>query len=65
MSASPTSRMIETSIAITLLLLLVFASPLLDWWSRSGLPWYTPYLFWFGIIVITAIIQIYRNKHDI
>ena len=65
MPETSTQRLIEKTVAVALLLLVLFASPFLDWWSQSGLPWYTPYLFWLGIILLTAMAQKYRSKDDL
>lgn len=65
MSEIPTHRLIEKTVAVALLLLVLFASPFLNWWSQSGLPWYAPYLFWLGIILLTAMAQKYKSKDDL
>ena len=43
----------------------VFASPFHMVWMSPGTPWYVPYLLWLGVIVATALIQIWRGRHDV
>jgi hypothetical protein len=63
MSEKPSSKKIEKSLGLAFLLLLIFASPLTQWWSSSHWPWFTPFLFWFVIIVLTAYVN-RPSKHD-
>jgi len=43
----------------------IFASPFYLFWMAPGTPWYVPYLIWFGIIVMTGILQHWRRRHDL
>ena len=63
MSDKPTLKKIEKSLGLAFLLLIVFASPLTEWWSDAELPWFTPFLFWLVIIVLTAYVN-RESKHD-
>lgn len=52
------------------ILLFLFAAfllnpPLTTWWSSPGNPWYLPYLFWFGIILLTAWLSTRRERDDL
>ncbi len=49
---------------LALLLLLIFASPLLTFWSMPDSAWYLPYLLWLLIIVIAAWLQAGLGRHD-
>jgi hypothetical protein len=51
-------------LAQLLLALLLFASPLLTWWSAAGSNWYLPYLLWAVIILIAFLIQ-RLHHHDV
>lgn len=51
-------------------LLFLFATfllnpPVTTWWSSEGNPWYLPYLFWLGIIVLTAWLSSRWGRHDL
>ncbi|MEJ2213695.1 MAG: hypothetical protein P8Y20_06465 [Gammaproteobacteria bacterium] len=63
MSEKQPSKTIEKSLGLAFLLLLVFASPLMQWWSSAQLPWFTPFLFWLIIILLTAYVN-RPTKHD-
>jgi hypothetical protein len=43
----------------------VFASPFHVLWMSDESPWYVPYLLWLGVIAVTAIIGIWRGRHDL
>ena len=43
---------------------LLFASPLTDWWSGLGAPWYLPYLLWLLLIGLAALRQHGTDHHD-
>lgn len=43
----------------------VFASPFYLLWMAPGTPWYVPYLIWFGVIVMTGIVQHWRGRHGL
>jgi len=59
------NKLIEKTVAIALLLIVLFASPLLDWWSQSALPWFTPYLLWLLIILVTAFARYSDHNNDV
>lgn len=40
-----------------LLALFLFASPFTEWWARTGLVWYFPFLLWGLLIALVAIHQ--------
>jgi hypothetical protein len=43
----------------------LFASPFHLLWMAPETPWYVPYLIWFGVIVVTGIIQQLRDHHEL
>lgn len=53
----PENDLRDASVLIGLLAVLLFASPLLSWWTRSGSPWYLLYLLWLIVIGLGALIH--------
>jgi hypothetical protein len=49
--------LIENTLILGLFILLIFSSPLLEWWASPTNAWYLPYLIWLGIILLIAWIQ--------
>ncbi len=43
----------------------VFASPFHLLWMVPEAPWYVPYLVWLAVIVMTAIVQYRRGRHEL
>ena len=43
----------------------VFASPFHLLWMTPETPWYVPYLIWLAVIVMTAIVQRWRGRHEL
>ncbi|MGM0677285.1 hypothetical protein [Ectothiorhodospira marina] len=60
-----TMSALDKTLILFLLGVLLFASPLVDWWSRPGMPWYLPYLLWGGLIGLGILIQLGRGRHDL
>lgn len=50
-------KSLDRVILLFVVALLLFASPLLVWWSRPGSPWYTPYLLWAVVILLALWFQ--------
>ena len=56
-------RPTEITIVVVLISLLVLLPPLFTLWIDVDLPWYLPYLVWFGIILLSAWLQrVLRNN---
>jgi len=53
----------ELPIITAILLLLLFASPLADWWSGAGLHWSTPYALWL-VVILGALVVAWRDRAD-
>ncbi len=51
-----------SSLLITLLALVMIASPLLQWWGQEDSPWYLPYLLWGSMITLIVLLQ-RRHNH--
>ena len=43
----------------------VFASPFYLLWMVPETPWYVPYLIWLCVIVLTGIVQLWRDRHEL
>ncbi|MEE8364178.1 MAG: hypothetical protein V3R76_00185 [Gammaproteobacteria bacterium] len=50
-------RVTEITIIVVLIALLPLLPPLLRLWTGSDSAWYTPYLVWFGIILLSFGLQ--------
>ena len=50
-------RPTEITVIVVLISLLVLLPPLFTLWIDVDLPWYLPYLVWFGIILLSAWLQ--------
>ncbi len=44
------------SVALFLLSIFLLCTPFTDWWLMAGLPWYTPFLGWLGMIVAAGLV---------
>ncbi len=53
------------SVALFLLGLLLFLSPLATWWAGLTPRWFVPYLLWLGFIVLTALVARRMRRHDL
>lgn len=51
----------EAAVLLALVMLVVFANPLISWWLDAKPPWYLPYLLWLTIIVLTGL-QAWRTR---
>ena len=58
------SRQSDLVILLFLFAIFLLNPPMTIWWSSAGNPWYLPYLFWFGIIVLTAWLTMRRGHDD-
>lgn len=47
----------ELSVLLSVLLLLLFVSPIAGWWASYGLHWFTPYAIWLAVILGAALID--------
>ena len=56
-------HVVESTIIATIFVLLLFLSPVADFWTGLGAPWYTPYLIWLLVIVLTFLLQRYLKKN--
>ena len=58
-------RALDRTLLVLIAALMLFASPLADWWASGNPPWYLPYLLWAGILVLIALLQHWPRRHDI
>jgi fatty acid desaturase len=54
----------DLAIILAGLMLVLFASPLIFWWSSPDMPWYVPYILWLLIILLAAYLHWWRLKHE-
>lgn len=54
----------DLAVLLGLLIILLFASPLADWWARAGLAWYAPYLIWAAVIILGAALARRRRPDE-
>jgi len=54
---------VDNIVLLALFALLLFASPLVFWWSSAGGRWYLPYLFWLALIVLSALVFRGGRRH--
>lgn len=54
---SPPTHRTDLTLLLFAFALFLLASPLVDWWSGEGSPWYTPYLLWLLIIALARRLQ--------
>ena len=47
----------DYAVVTAMVMLLLFASPITDWWAGYHLPWYLPYVLWLLIILLTALVH--------
>ncbi|MDP6123865.1 MAG: hypothetical protein QF387_03660 [Arenicellales bacterium] len=45
--------------------LLLFVTPLTDWWLSDQSPWYLPYLIWLLVILLNGWFFFRRGRHDL
>lgn len=38
---------------------------IIDWWSRPGTPWFSPYLVWLLFILLGYWVSRHRDPHDL
>lgn len=56
-------RRLDAVVILGLLGLFLFASPLVDWWSQEGRPWYLPFVLWVLLIGAGIGVQRFRARH--
>ncbi|MEJ2343892.1 MAG: hypothetical protein P8076_10385 [Gammaproteobacteria bacterium] len=59
---SEPDKHLDRVILLFMLALLLFASPLVAWWSAPGRPWFLPYLLWLLVIVLGLWLQWRRRE---
>jgi hypothetical protein len=53
---------VDSLVVLILFVLLLFASPVVYWWSSEGRLWYLPYLLWLLAIGLGA--WLFRRRGD-
>jgi hypothetical protein len=54
---TPEKRPTEITIIVVLIALLLLLPPLLHLWTAQDNAWFTPYLVWLGVIVMSYLLQ--------
>jgi hypothetical protein len=66
MPTTPRShRALDRTLLVLVAALMLFASPLTDWWATGDPPWYLPYLIWAGVLVLIVLLQRWLRRHDL
>lgn len=58
-------RYLDLVLVVFAIAVFIFASPFQMLWASPGTPWYFSYLLWFGVIVLTALVQRLRGSHEL
>lgn len=64
-SPGDSGHQLDAAIAVFVVALLVFASPLRALWSGRGAPWYLPLALWLALIVLAWLVQRLRGRHGL
>ncbi|MBV2091316.1 MAG: UTP--glucose-1-phosphate uridylyltransferase [Candidatus Thiodiazotropha sp. (ex. Lucinisca nassula)] len=62
MPDTPPDRQIDSTLALVLLIILLFSTPVMMWWTSPGSHWYLPYLLWLAVIFFIAWVN--RRRHE-
>ncbi|MES9969364.1 MAG: UTP--glucose-1-phosphate uridylyltransferase [Candidatus Thiodiazotropha sp.] len=62
MREPPPDRHIDRTVALALLILLVFSAPIMTWWTSPNTPWYIPYVIWMAVVCIIAWINLRHHE---
>jgi hypothetical protein len=54
----------DLAIILASLMLVLFASPLISWWSNPDMPWYMPYILWLLVILLAGYLQWRRLRYE-
>ena len=55
----------ELTVIAVLLVIVLFVSPLTEYWAALDAPWYSPYLVWSVAILISWLLQRFLKKHEV
>ena len=58
-------KFLDGVVIIFLLAVFVFLPPIFHSWASANMPWYFAYVVWFGVIVLVALIQWMRQRHEL
>ncbi|MBT3048270.1 MAG: hypothetical protein AB2728_12735 [Candidatus Thiodiazotropha sp.] len=58
----PPDRQIDRTVALGLLILLLFSAPIMILWTSPGSPWYLPYLLWAAVICLIAWVSLRHHE---
>jgi len=60
----PEKRPTEITIIVVLIALFLLLPPLLHLWTAQDNAWYTPYLVWLGVILLSYVLQKKLNQNS-
>lgn len=56
---------LDKTLLVSLVGLVLFASPLVRWWPAIQPPWYFPYALWAVLILLIIWAQARRSRHGL
>lgn len=59
------SRYLDSVVLVVLFTAFIFLPPFVTVWMTAIFPWYMPYVVWLGIIVLIALVQCMRDRHEL
>lgn len=59
------SRYLDSVVLVVLFAAFVFLPPFVSVWATPTFPWYMPYFIWGGVILLIALVQSMRDRHDV
>ncbi|MGD8592809.1 MAG: hypothetical protein PVF82_08255 [Gammaproteobacteria bacterium] len=54
----------DLPVILASLMLVLFTSPLIFWWSSPDMPWYMPYVLWLLVILLAGYLQWRRLRYE-
>ncbi|MBT3204505.1 MAG: hypothetical protein HOM14_13290 [Gammaproteobacteria bacterium] len=61
---SKNSNSSERTLMVVLLVLVIFLSPMSNFWAAMDAPWFSPYLAWAVAIFLSWLLQRYLREPD-
>ena len=63
--APDSGKYLDGVVIIFLLAVFIFLPPIFHSWATTGTPWYLAYGVWLGVIVLVALTQWMRQRHEL
>lgn len=58
-------KYLDGVLLVFLFAVFVLLPPFVGFWATPNAPWYLPYIVWLGIIVLVALVQSKRHRHEL